>query len=369
MSSRNDNKDYYTILGVTKNATSSEIKKAFMKRALIWHPNKVKTNGKNEKEIEQLKELHTKKYTLLQKAYQCLTNPKKRQQYNQAMQTTQMSLTDREKRNVEYKKTDKFTKIDDDGKRVFDNNQFDQSFNQARNRQDAVAMKKLQQQYDRKERVTKSTIEQLETQREEELDNIKSNDMNKVLQGKWDPNAFNRMFDHMKKNHPEGQGLQEYNSEPMGLFSGGGGLVEQSNLSGISLTQGTDFKGTGMNSMVYGESTNPTANMDISQFKVAQDKQGTGYVAGSGLNTGDERYNQVGSIGRKTIKQLIAERTSDTERLQNLGEQGYDGFINNPSEVEQQFSELFEPVAVDQLESGKRSNKSKSKSKSTTKVT
>jgi len=42
-------------------------------------------------------------------------------------------------------------------------------------------MKKLQQQYDRKERVTKSTIEQLETQREEELDNIKSNDMNKVL--------------------------------------------------------------------------------------------------------------------------------------------------------------------------------------------
>jgi len=38
------------------------------------------------------------------------------------MQTTQMSLTDREKRNVEYKKTDKFTKIDDDGKRVFDNN-------------------------------------------------------------------------------------------------------------------------------------------------------------------------------------------------------------------------------------------------------
>ncbi len=33
--------DYYTTLGVSKSASDAEIKKAFRKLSLMWHPDKV----------------------------------------------------------------------------------------------------------------------------------------------------------------------------------------------------------------------------------------------------------------------------------------------------------------------------------------
>ncbi|OGN02603.1 MAG: molecular chaperone DnaJ [Candidatus Yanofskybacteria bacterium RIFCSPHIGHO2_01_FULL_43_42] len=60
--------DYYEVLGVTKNASQDEIKKAFHKLAHKYHPDK----GGDEKKFKEINE-----------AYQVLSDAKKRQQYDQ----------------------------------------------------------------------------------------------------------------------------------------------------------------------------------------------------------------------------------------------------------------------------------------------
>jgi len=60
--------DYYEILGVTKQASQDEIKKAFHKLAHKYHPDK----GGDEKKFKEINE-----------AYQVLSNQEKRQQYDQ----------------------------------------------------------------------------------------------------------------------------------------------------------------------------------------------------------------------------------------------------------------------------------------------
>ncbi|MFH1822972.1 MAG: DnaJ domain-containing protein, partial [Patescibacteria group bacterium] len=62
-------KDYYKILGVEKNASAEEIKKAFRKLAHQHHPDK---KGGNEKKFKEINE-----------AYQVLSDQKKRAQYDQ----------------------------------------------------------------------------------------------------------------------------------------------------------------------------------------------------------------------------------------------------------------------------------------------
>lgn len=61
-------KDYYDVLGVSKNASSEEIKKAYRKLAHQHHPDK----GGDEKKFKEVNE-----------AYQVLGNPQKRSQYDQ----------------------------------------------------------------------------------------------------------------------------------------------------------------------------------------------------------------------------------------------------------------------------------------------
>src|ERR1035437_3105485 len=66
-----DNKDYYQILGVSKSASADEIKKAYRKLALQFHPDKNKT-----KEADA-------KFKEVTKAYEVLSDSQKKQTYDQ----------------------------------------------------------------------------------------------------------------------------------------------------------------------------------------------------------------------------------------------------------------------------------------------
>ncbi len=63
--------DFYQTLGLSKTATDAEIKAAYRKLALEWHPDRNKSAGATEK----FKEIN--------RAYEVLGDPKKRQQYDQ----------------------------------------------------------------------------------------------------------------------------------------------------------------------------------------------------------------------------------------------------------------------------------------------
>ena len=65
-------RDYYEVLGVSKSATADEIKKAYRKLAIKYHPDK----NPDDKEAEE-------KFKEAAEAYDVLSNPDKRSRYDQ----------------------------------------------------------------------------------------------------------------------------------------------------------------------------------------------------------------------------------------------------------------------------------------------
>jgi len=67
-----DKRDYYEVLGISKSASVSEIKKAYRKMALKYHPDKNPDDSSAEAKFKEAAE-----------AYEVLSNPQKKQRYDQ----------------------------------------------------------------------------------------------------------------------------------------------------------------------------------------------------------------------------------------------------------------------------------------------
>ena len=67
-----EQKDYYEILGIPRDATEKDIRKAYKKLAIKWHPDK---NPDNQ-------ELAEKKFKEISEAYSVLSDPKKKREYD-----------------------------------------------------------------------------------------------------------------------------------------------------------------------------------------------------------------------------------------------------------------------------------------------
>ena len=71
MAENKSSRDFYAILGVEKTANQGQIKQAYRKQAIKFHPDK---NPGNEEAAEKFKELST--------AYAVLSDPNKKRQYD-----------------------------------------------------------------------------------------------------------------------------------------------------------------------------------------------------------------------------------------------------------------------------------------------
>jgi hypothetical protein len=72
--------DYYSILGVDKSASNDEIKRAYRKKALRFHPDKSRDPEAN------------KQFSLISEAYETLSDPEKRDNYDYVIEASLLEL-------------------------------------------------------------------------------------------------------------------------------------------------------------------------------------------------------------------------------------------------------------------------------------
>ena len=70
-------RDYYEVLGVPKDASESDIKKAYRKAAMKYHPDKFANSSEAEKKDAE------DKFKEINEAYEILSDPQKKAAYDQ----------------------------------------------------------------------------------------------------------------------------------------------------------------------------------------------------------------------------------------------------------------------------------------------
>ena len=96
-------KDYYNILDISRNAQEVDIKKAYRKLALIWHP-----------DINDSPFAHSK-FIEINEAYEILINPAKREKYDKLFtenKEVEISTEFKEWQDTAKRKAEKYAKMD-----------------------------------------------------------------------------------------------------------------------------------------------------------------------------------------------------------------------------------------------------------------
>jgi len=75
-SNRPDEESFYDLLGIDRDATQDEIKRAYKRQSLLMHPDKLAQKGRTVTETDQAR------FTRMKEAYEVLTDPHKRETYD-----------------------------------------------------------------------------------------------------------------------------------------------------------------------------------------------------------------------------------------------------------------------------------------------
>jgi len=297
--------DYFELLEVEQDATIDAVKKAFMAKALIWHPDKA-TSDQERNEFSKV-------YQDLQDAYRILSSESTRKMYMDSQQKTNLDFViDRSDRDVSYQKSDNYTTINENGEKIFDAKSFSDAFYKTRDSKDDklndTSVKPI----------NSDDIYAFMAKRDMETSSIETGVENLFILNNnknFDNNSFNRMFDAMKV----AKDVQIY-SEPMGTH--GGSLME----TGLDLQNGMNFDAYNINNIIEGSVINP--GMKISNYE------------------SDEVYGKEQKMSVQDTKALMEKAQNDRMRLLDLSK---DAFIVTRSEIEEAYADLYRPLDVEGL--------------------
>lgn len=318
--STNHIENCYDLLGVKKDATTPEIKKAFTKMAVLCHPDKAP---------EGEEEVYEKKYQDILNAYRILTNDEARKQYDQAIDSTKGFIDLKaQERDINYHKATEYKTVDEKGHEKFDRHKFMKDFE----KESDPKFAELKSKFERPEhtnRDVKTDYQKMLEQRDRDMEEIKPFKLDGLFDsGQFDNNRFQHYFDKVRNDNPTD--LDEFNNVPSGLFATTGmDECDPNNYIGR-----VDFSGS-MPSELFTGHNNPNKDFDF-----------------SGVDT-SKQYNKEDKLNRKEAVRNIQKIIEDRENLLNLKPEEYQ---NEPTFIEQQYSELFaeagQKLTIEQLEKG-----------------
>jgi curved DNA-binding protein CbpA len=328
-------KDYYQLLSIKKeNITDSKVKKAFMKKALLWHPDKAKT----ETEVQ----VFTKMYEELQQAYKILSTEGSRKKYDTVKQSTSIDFIT-EDRDRSYNRDAKYTKFTQKGY-SFDRDSFLKDFkrsvstigipvsNNTVNAENSQSQSQSQSQTD--SNVNTSVLTNDLSYYTSEADNtkVKQTDYEKYLKEReqdtsvqnfkyfsadnFDRNKFHESFDFIKAQSSKDKGLTECAGDPSAYSPD-----EYNN----------DDTTNRLNDGFYG---------NLSEYSKALEY----------LKTHEGQYGQEGKLDAKICQDKILEIEEESDKLKQLKE-----FCTEKTEMEKLFERIFadEQKAAEGLEAPK----------------